>query len=410
MDSAHDSNLRVRAGSMHQVARASDGEPNCAAVDGTGSADPAAECLTPAPALRGPFRAGGGCPGPASLDGAERAESQALPFVSVVLVVRNEDKQISRCLSQILLQTYPKTRLEILVVDGMSTDRTRELVESFPTTGIPLWVIPNPGRGRAQGLNLGILHARGDVITRVDARTVLGPDYLLQCVQTLLDTGADNVGGIQRPIAETPTQEAIGLALSHPFGVGNAEFRLGRKSGYVDTVYLGCFRREIFDRVGLFDEDAPVISEDSDMNQRIRAAGGNVYLNKEIVACYYPRATWPELFKLYFRYGGARAGNLRKHRSLTSLRQTIAPAFVLSLALLPLLALAFRPFLWLLAAEVVSYSMVDTVVSLRCAVRAKRLGLFPRMLLTFPCLHVAWGLGFWKRLIIAEPGGRQWAN
>ena len=206
------------------------------------------------------------------------------PLASAVLVVRNEEANIQRVLEQVFGQDYPPHRMEVIVVDGESDDRTAEIASSFSRAGRAPIVMRLSERGRSHGLNQGILTARGEVIVRIDARTSISSDYVSRCVETLIRTGADNAGGIQKPITKSLRQEAIGLALSHSFGVGNAQFRLGKKSGFVDSVYLGCFRRGIFDRVGLFDEQAAVISEDSDINQRIRNAGWKVYLDIEIVA------------------------------------------------------------------------------------------------------------------------------
>jgi GT2 family glycosyltransferase len=198
--------------------------------------------------------------------------------------------------------------------------------------------------------------------------------------------------------------------MSHPFGVGNAQFRLGIRSGFVDTVYLGCFRREVFDKVGLFDEDPSVISEDSDINQRISGTGGKVYLNKDIVAYYYPRETFREFWMLYFRYGNARAGNLLKHRRLTSWRQAVAPLFLLSLLILPMLAVWDYRFLYLLGGLLGLYLLINLAVSLGLMIKQKKPTLFSRLLLAFPCMHFAWALGFWKRLLIPDRPGTYWNN
>jgi len=368
--------------------------------------------------------------------------------VSIVIPVRNEEKHIEESLAQLVNQTYPKDKMEILIVDGMSEDGTREIVKQFEVGGKRLEVgshnklvirlIDNPKGQRASALNIGIREAKGDVIMRVDARTIIPPDYVEKCVKTLIETGADNVGGVQKPIIreseivnreskieirKLKTQEAIGIVLSHPFGVGNAQFRLGKKSGYVDTVYLGCFRREIFDKVGLFDEDSAVISEDADMNYRIRKAGGKVYFNKDIVAYYYPRDNFKDLWKLYFRYGGAKAGNLLKRGSLTAWRQFVPPLFLLSLVLLPILGIFSKVFLYLWVFIAGSYVTADLLVSLYlafinskssgtkgnksdkddlqftiCNSRFAKASLFWRLLIAFPVMHFSWALGFWRRL------------
>ncbi|HXX37946.1 MAG TPA: glycosyltransferase family 2 protein [bacterium] len=329
------------------------------------------------------------------------------PLVSVIVPVRNEAGHIDACLRQLLEQTYPLDRLEILVVDGLSDDGTRDAVERIraarargaSTEAAPaIHMLDNPKRQRPSALNLGIRASQGSVIARVDARTVLPADYLERCVRVLEETGADNVGGLQRPIASSVVQQAIGLAMSHPFGAGNAQFRIGRHSGYVDTVYLGCFRRAVFERVGMFDEDAPLLSEDSDINQRIRESGGRVYLDAGIVVGYYPRERLGALWRLYFRYGGARAGNLMKHGNLTSWRQAVPAGFVATLAALALLSFVSRWAFEGLCGLLGLYVVCDAAVSAVMCAGLKKWALWPWLMAAFPCMHFAWAAGFFTRL------------
>lgn len=332
------------------------------------------------------------------------------PFVSVVLAVRNEEANIQRILEQVFEQDYPPHRVEVIVVDGQSEDRTAGIAASFSRSNRTPTLIRLPERGRSQGLNRGIQAAKGDVIVRVDARTFVANDYISRCVETLERTAADNVGGVQRPIAESRRQEAIGLAQSHPFGVGNAQFRLGNRSGFVDSVYLGCFRRDIFDKVGFFDEQAAVISEDSDINQRIRDAGGRVYLDKDISAYYYPRETFFDFWRLYHRYGGARAGNLLKHKKLTSWRQVTAPLFLLTLVVSAALSLFDNRYLYLLVAVLAAYLTASVSVSAAIGIGHKKPHLVPLLMCAFACMHFGWALGFWNRLITPQKPGSYWDN
>jgi glycosyltransferase involved in cell wall biosynthesis len=324
----------------------------------------------------------------------------------MIVPVRNEERYVGRCLSRLLRQDYPADRLEIVVVDGISEDRTRQIVEDVRRGHVAmqpvLRIIDDPGRERTTALNAGVRAAAGEVIMRVDARSMVPLDYVRRCVETLEATGADNVGGIQQPIAESPMQEAIGLAMSHPFGVGDAQFRIGKKSGFVDTVYLGSFRREVFRRVGLFDDVVPVLSEDSDINQRIRDRGGTVYLNTEIRPGYYPRETLRDLIALYFRYGVARAGNVLKHGKLTAWRQAVPPLFVLVLATLGLLGLVHEAFGAGFAVVLGAYVLADVGASTSLGARSGKWRLWPRLLAVFPCMHFAWAIGFFCGLI----GGR----
>jgi succinoglycan biosynthesis protein ExoA len=333
------------------------------------------------------------------------------PRVSVIVPVRNEERYIGACLSRLVGQDYPTELLEIVVVDCQSEDRTREIIQRLRDAGggTPsghaarpfIRLIDDPGRERTTALNAGIRVATGEVIMRVDARSIVPLDYVRKCVETLDATGADNVGGIQQPIGEAPMQEAIGLAMSHPFGVGNAQFRVGKKSGFVDTVYLGAFPRDVFRKIGLFDDDVPVLSEDSDINQRIHDHGGRVYLNTEIRTQYYPRETLGDFIALYFRYGLARAGNLAKHGKLTAWRQVVPPLFVLSLAALGLLALFRGSFRAEFAIVLGSYLLVDAGVSVFLSVRRGKCHLLPRLLAVFPSMHFAWALGFFDGLLAA---------
>lgn len=323
-----------------------------------------------------------------------------MSFVSIIIPVRNEEQFIAKVLNKLLEQDYPREKTEIIVVDGLSEDGTKALVQEFQARHSNIRLVSNPKLLRASALNIGIKNARGDIILRIDARTSVPSDYVSKCVKALVESGAANVGGMQKPIADSPAQQAIGIAMSHPFGVGNAQFRIGKKSGFVDTVYLGCFKKEIFEKVGLFDEDPDVISEDSDMNHRISKAGEKVYFDKDIVAYYSPRKGIKELFKLYMHYGRAKAVVFVKRKSLTSWRQVVPPFFVLSFFLLPILAIFHAFFLYVFLGMMGAYSLANGVVSGYLTIKNKKdILFFLRLLLIFPSMHYSWGLGFWQRLL-----------
>jgi glycosyltransferase involved in cell wall biosynthesis len=335
------------------------------------------------------------------------------PLISVVIAVRNESNNIERILEQVLEQDYPREKIEILVADGDSTDDTVARARAFPGGGAAIRALTGIGLGRAQGLNAAIRAATGSIIARLDARTRVDPDYFRRCLETLRATGAANVGGVQRSMATTPTQKAIGLALQSPFGVGDAQYRLGRRSGPVESLYLGFFLRGVFDEVGLFDEKATVISEDADMNERIRMAGGVVWLNHEINVYYSPRERISDLRRLYYRYGGARAGNFLKTGRL-SWRQAVPPVFLLVLAL----GLAGAPFdvrvrvSWL--AIIGFYLLADLAFSVRSgrsgmgAAGGSALPIMARLSVVFPTMHVAWAAGFLRRLCQRPKPGQYW--
>lgn len=321
------------------------------------------------------------------------------PLVSVVIPVRNDGPNLAVCLESVRRNTYPREQMEILVVDGESRDNTAEVVRQYAAAGLPARLVTNPWHSRCAALNLGVVSAQGEVVMRLDARSRIPPDYIARCVETLMRTGASNVGGVTKPAAESPAEEAIGLGMSHPFGVGNAQFRLGRKAGFVDTVYPGCFRRDVFERVGLFDEAAPVISEDSDLNQRIRESGGKIYLDPTIEIYYRPRSNWRDLWKLYFRYGGARLGNILKHGGPSALRQLVPPTFVATLVGLAALSFVHGVFLFGFLGLLGLYGACTVGVAASLAFRERKWRLFPRLALTFPCMHFAYGLAFLGRLL-----------
>lgn len=342
------------------------------------------------------------------LDGCKE---ERLSFVSVVIAARNEEKNLGRCLSAILAQDYPKDRLEVVIADGMSTDGSRAVIAKFEGQNVAVRVVDNPGLGRAHGLNAAIRASRGEIIVRVDARTVIQPDYVRQSVATLLETGADNVGAPMRPApSESAVQEAVGVVMSHPFGVGNSQFRLGERRGYVDTVYLGCYRRELFDRLGFFDEEAPIIGEEIDLNQRIIQNGGKVYLEPRLRAYYYPRDSIGGLGKIYYRYGGARAGTVLKNGALTSWRQAVAPAFVATLLLTALGAPLSRLCEWSFLFLIGAYLAADLAISCHIAVKRRNPRLFAPLLVAFPTMHFSWAAGFFVRILIPHKSSGFWPN
>lgn len=342
-----------------------------------------------------------------------------LPSVSIIIPVRNEELYIEKCLECIIKQTYPRNKLEILVIDGQSRDNTQNFViniidRCFSYGGPIIRLIDNPKLQRVPALNIGIKEAKHDVVVRIDARTIIPEDYIEKLINTLLSSGADNVGGAQKTLVNTNasnvqvlTQHAVGLALSNSFGMGNSKYRLGKKSEFVDTVYLFFCWKKIFDIIGFFDESISVISEDSDMDFRIRKNGGKVYLNKDVKAFYYPRDNFVDLVKLYVRYGGAKAGNLITRGRLTAWRQFVPPTCLLFTILLPILALLNISFGYIWLTLFIAYSITDITVSLYLINQNKIFktnsvaycsSLFCRLLMVFPVMHFSWAIGFWIRL------------
>ena len=317
------------------------------------------------------------------------------PTVSVVVPCRNEHQYIERCLSSILATTYPKDRLQVLVVDGMSEDGTREIVEQYAGREPIVQLLTNRNRSVPTALNIGIARASGEIILRMDAHSHYPPDYIPGLVDWLVRTAADNVGGaaVTLPGGGTATASAIATALSHPFGVGNARFRLGTaEPRTVDTVPFGCFRRDVFERFGGFDEEL-VRNQDDEFNFRITRAGGRVLLVPGVVSYYYARGSLRQLARMYYQYGYFKPLVARKIGGIMTVRQLVPPLFVASL----LLAVVLAP--WLSAARTLGavvaacYAAADIAVSAVLGSRhGLRVGLV--LLLVFPLLHVTYGWGF----------------
>jgi GT2 family glycosyltransferase len=252
--------------------------------------------------------------------------------------------------------------------------------------------LDNPQRIVSAALNIGIRHARGEAIVRVDGHCLLEPDYVRQCVRYLAQTGADNVGGLLRTRGENYVGEAIAIAMSSPFGVGDSKFHYAEREQYVDTVYLGAFPRRVFDQVGFFDESL-IRNQDYELNYRIRAAGGKIFLTPAIKSWYITRGSLPQLCKQYFQYGFWKVAVLRKHPRSLRFRQTVPPAFVFTLIVSGLLGFFSRSSAYLFLGVLSTYSVFALLFSLWSA---KKQGW--KYLPTLPCifasLHLSWGLGF----------------
>ena len=321
-----------------------------------------------------------------------------IPFVSVIVPCRNEERHLKACLDSIVATAYPHDRLEILVVDGGSQDGTRAIAESH--NGATIRVLSNPAGTAPAALNIGIQQARGDIVARMDAHATYPPEYLPRLVEALDMTGADNVGGVLETLAATDTAvaRAIAAACSHPFGVGNSQFRIGaRTNQWVDTVAFGCWRRQLFNWLGMFDEEL-VRNQDDELNHRLLARGGRILLVPSVTAQYYARETLGQVARMFYQYGHYKPLVARKVGRVMTARQLAPPALTLGL----LVAAAFAPFLpvarWLGGALAVVYG----VAVLGAAVRlAPRLGFRAALatVLVFPLMHFGYGWGFLTGLL-----------
>lgn len=336
---------------------------------------------------------------------ADLPNSEAWPFVTVVMPVFNEERYIVRSLGAVVAQDYPAERMEILVCDGRSTDRTRDMVESMKLRHPGLRVVDNPRRTTATGLNAGIRAARGEIIIRVDGHAEIACDFVRACVEELRDSGADHVGGGVRAEGTTDFGWAAAFGTATPFGSGGSRFRYSDKAEWVDTVFQGGWRREMFQRIGLFDE-ALKCNEDDEFNFRLGERGGKILLSPRLSSRYVTRATPGSLFRQYYRYGFWKVRVMQKHPGRMRLHHFIPAGLVL--ALLGGVGLGVWTRIgWLpLAVLVCIWSMGAILFSVKGAVeRNWRTAVW--LPLVYAILHISYGLGFLAGLVVFA---RQWAD
>lgn len=330
-----------------------------------------------------------------------------MPTVSVIVPVFNEQETIIQLLEAINAQGFPRQELEVILADGMSVDATRTRIAEFQKshTDLKVRIVDNASRTIPAGLNLAIAAAQGEIILRLDAHCVPRPDYVSRSVAALQAGKGWNVGGVWevRPGGRGWMAKSIALAAAHPLGVGDALYRFTDKAAEVDTVPFGAFKRSLIEKIGGFDESLQA-NEDYEFNARIRAAGGRVWLDPEIKSVYYARPDLSSLARQYARYGYWKLQMLRRYPKTLRARQVIPPLFVLSLLILPLLALAFPRLGWVFSAEMVIYAALLIGAALGKAAEHKQISLVVGIPLAMMTMHLAWGSAFLWSLIATRAG------
>jgi glycosyltransferase involved in cell wall biosynthesis len=318
-----------------------------------------------------------------------------VPMVSVIIPCRNEEGYIARCLDSILACDYPQDRMEILVSEGRSSDRTGKILSRYAATHRSIVVLDNARATTPAGLNVAVRSASGDIIIRMDAHVSYPRDYIRRLVNGLQESGADNVGCVLEtvPAVDTPIARAIALGISHRFGVGNSYFRVGsRERREVDTVPFGCFRRDVFQRVGLFDEEL-IRNQDDELNFRIISRGGRILLLPEVSCRYFARQSLGQLSRMYYQYGYFKPLVARKVGRVMTVRQLVPALLIVALLGLAVLSLWLplaRPGFALLA---LTYCLVVLTCSASAAPR-HGVRTAAALAIVFPTLHSSYGLGF----------------
>jgi glycosyltransferase involved in cell wall biosynthesis len=316
-----------------------------------------------------------------------------LPFVSVVMPVRNEEKAISRSLRAALNQDYPKELLEVVIADGMSDDQTRRVVSEIAAKDPRVRLVENSKRIMAPGFNAALEQARGDVIVMMGGHSEMAPDFVAVSTAALSEGNAKCVGGTIETICTTGVGRGIALAMTSTFGVGDCAFRTGTKERkYVDTVAFGVYTRDAFTLGGQLDEEF-VRAQDCEFNYRLRKLGARILFVPEMRTKYFSRASLRTLWRQYYGYGFWKARIMQKHSRQMRPRHFVPAAFVAALLVSAILA-PFSLLGKLLFVAVAGSYLVANLTATFLAARNRNWKLAPLLPLAFTILHVSYGFGF----------------
>ena len=319
-------------------------------------------------------------------------EAKKLETVSIVIPVYNEEKFIEGLINSLLKQDYDKEKIEIIFVDGNSSDKTVEIInKKLANEKLQYRVMSNPKKITPKSVNMGIKEAQNDIIIRIDAHSEYPINYITKCVYYINNTDADNVGCICKPGSKTKIGKAIANVVSSKFGVGNSSFRTGAQSGYVDTVPFGTFRKELFDKIGYFNEELPR-SEDNEFNYRIRKNGGKVYLFNDTEIIYYPRDTIYKLMKMGFQNGEWATYTGYIIPRTMGIRHFIPLLFVLGLIVGTIITALHLKVLTIAFFSVLSiYFIIDLLFTLKSVMTdgIEQLICF----IIYPLFHISYGIG-----------------
>ena len=318
------------------------------------------------------------------------------PAVSVIIPVLNEERFLKQSVQAILNQNY-SGQFEIILALGPSKDQTNFIAQELAKDQ-RIKLVENPSGRTASALNNAIKNSNFDIIVRLDGHAIVDSSYIKNAVNTLLESGADNVGGLMKAEGTNAFEKSVAAAMTSKFGVGNAPFHVGGKSGEVDTVYLGTFRKSALERVGYFDESF-IRAQDWEMNYRIRKTGGKIWFNPDLVVSYRPRKNILQLSKQYFEYGQWRKQVTKTYPETVSMRY-LAPPVTVSGLIAGFVMVLFSKILdinWLQIGWLAPLVYL-TVILLAFLSIGSKIGLLSRLylLLVLPTMHLSWGVGFLK--------------
>ncbi len=329
-------------------------------------------------------------------------------LISVIIPCRNEVKNIAECVHAIYDSELEGDTIEVLLVDGLSDDGTIDAVTTLQKTYPSLRIITNELKVTPVAFNLGIKAAQGDYVQIIGARQVISKNYLKLAKQTLEDDPSIwCVGGGVENIYSNKESEIIGLAMASPFGVGAGNFRVSKKSEFTDTVGTPMYKKEVFDKIGLFNESL-VRNQDDELNYRVTLNGGKIFLNNDILIKYYVRADLKKLFKQYQQYGYWKVYVNKMHKTVTSIRQLIPLFFVLGIFIGLLLSLFSKILLYAFLGGLLFYMVLALYFGIKVGGGFNRGGKVAKV---FPVLHWGYGYGYLKGIIhflilSKEPSGK----
>ena len=326
--------------------------------------------------------------------------------VSVIVPCLNEEGTINQLLEAVYNQSYPLDGIEMIIADGLSTDHTREVINTFKTNhpDLNIKIIDNSKRIIPSGLNRAIETAQGEFIVRMDAHSIPHQDYIKNCLHGLENNMGDNIGGIWniKPGANTWIAKSIAVAASHPLGVGDALYRIGGDAQEVDTVPFGAFRRELVDKIGMFDETL-LTNEDYEFNVRIRQSGGKVWLDPSIHSIYFARSHLRELAQQYWRYGYWKAQMLRRYPKTLRWRQLIPPLFIFTLVSLVLLSPVWIFARWMFTTIVLLYTGIIVILGISMSIKNKAIYMTLGVPLAIATIHFSFGTALLWGLAVKPP-------
>lgn len=333
-------------------------------------------------------------------------------FVSAIVACRNEREFISKCLDSVVNTNYPKNKLEILVIDGKSEDGTREIVKDYAQKYPFVKLLDNPKRIKPFSLNMGIKKAEGEIVMIMDAHTIYKEDYVSKCVEYFNKYDTNCVGPVITTLPRSSNfwDLIIAKIRSHPFGTGNSYFRIGaKKPKWVDAVAFGCYRKKVFEKVGLFNENL-ARSQDIEFHQRFRKSGEKILLVPEMICYYYLRSDLTSFLNHNFSNGVWAIYPLKFCTLKMSFRHYVPFLFVVSIILSGFLGFITPIFWWLLILILAFYLIVNLSFSLQFAVKERNIKYFLAAPLIFAGLHFNYGLGSLIGLIKATPALSFWKN